>query len=116
VPELKERYDEVNAVETDTTRATARVLGLDIEIVHRRAVAGDSKEISIHLRAAPSFEAFGRALQAANPLTFWVQSAQLAWFPWLEAARALALPWPLALPRPSGEPTSRSAQERASPG
>jgi hypothetical protein len=84
-------------------------------VVHRRAVEGDAEEISINLRAAPSFEVFGRALEA-NPFAFWVQSAQLAWWPWLEAARALALPWTLALPRPSGNGASHSVQKRGSPG
>jgi hypothetical protein len=36
--------------------------------------------------------------------------------PWLVAARALALPWTLALPRSSGDGASRSAQERGSSG
>jgi hypothetical protein len=74
----------VNAAETDTTRATARLPGLDIEIMHRRAVEGDGEQISINLTAVPSFEAFGRALDVANPLAFWAQGAQLAWLSWLE--------------------------------
>jgi hypothetical protein len=99
------------ADETDTTRATARLPGLEIEVAHQRAT-DDGEQISISLRAAPSFEAFGRALEAANPFTFWAQSAQAAWLmgwlPWLEAARMMGLPsmlsWALApaLPRPPG--------------
>src|SRR5215510_11017495 len=84
---------EIDAAETGTTRATARLPGLDIEIMHRRAVDGDAEQISINLRAVPSFEAFGRALELANPFAFWAQAAQLAWLPWLETARTLALPW-----------------------
>jgi hypothetical protein len=57
---------EVKAAETGTTRATAHLPGLDIEIMHRRAVEGHAEQISINLRAVPSFEAFGRALEAAN--------------------------------------------------
>jgi hypothetical protein len=94
------RDGEVNAAETGTTRATAHLPGLDIEIMHRRAVEGDGEQISINLKAVPSFEAFGRALEAANPFAFWVQAAQLAWLPWLGA---------LSLPRPS-DSASRSAQ------
>jgi hypothetical protein len=91
--------------------------GLDIEIVHRRAVEGDAEQISINLRAAPSFEAFGHALEATNPFAFWAQAARFAWQPWLGAAWALALPWwTLALPRPSNDGASSSAQERDSPG
>jgi hypothetical protein len=83
--------------------------------MHRRAVEGDAEQISINLRAEPSFEAFGRALELANPFAFWAQAAQLAWLPWLETARTLVLPWPLVpwLPRPTDDTTSRSTQERA---
>jgi hypothetical protein len=59
---------EVDAAETGTTRATARLPGLDIEIMHWRAVEGHAEQISINLRAVPSFEAFGRALEAATRL------------------------------------------------
>jgi hypothetical protein len=99
--------------QTGTTRATARLPGLDIEITHRGAVEGDAEQISINLRATPSFDAFGRALELANPFAFWAQAAQLAWLPWLETARTLAPPWPLLpwLPQPPGDTTSRSAQE-----
>jgi hypothetical protein len=104
VTEFKEHRGGMEAVETDTTPATARVPGLDIEIVHRRAVEGDAEEISINFRAAPSFEAFGRALEVAK------HTARL-----VPVAARPGLPWILALPRPSGEGTSRSTPERASP-
>src|SRR5262249_37496706 len=120
VPEFRVWQDEKEP-ENSATRATARLPGLDIEIVHRRAVEGDAGQISINLTAAPSFEAFGRVLEAANPFAFWAQAAQLAWQPWLGAARALALPWAFApwtltpwgsaLPRPTEEGTS-STRER----
>jgi hypothetical protein len=73
----------------DTTRATAHLPGLDIEIEHRRSPHADAELISIHLQAVPSFEAFGRFLEAANPFAFWARAAQLAWQPWLGAAAAL---------------------------
>jgi hypothetical protein len=109
-------HGEVDGTEAGTTRATARLPGLDIEIMHSRAVEGDAEQISINLRAAPSFAAFGRALELGDPFAFWAQAAQLAWLPWLETARVLPLPWPLVpwLPRPTGDTTSRSAQERGS--
>ena len=66
--------------------ATAHLPGLDIEVVHRRSPGGDREEISINLQAAPSFEAFGRFLEAANPFVFWAEATGLTW---LEAARAL---------------------------
>jgi hypothetical protein len=70
-------------------RATTRLPGLDIEIVHRRSPAGDREEISINLQAVSSFEAFGRFLEAANPFVFWAEATRLTW---LEAARALTPP------------------------
>jgi hypothetical protein len=73
----------------DTTRATAHLPGLDIEIEHRRSPNADAELISIHLQAVPSFEAFGRFLEATNPFAFWARAAQLAWQPWLGAAAAL---------------------------
>ena len=80
---------------------------MEIEIVHRRPRESEGEALSITLQAMPSFEAFGRSLEAANPLAFWTQAAQLAWLPllgaswlgatWLAASRALmpplAAPW-----------------------
>ena len=83
-------------IDEDTTRATAHLPGLGIEIAHRRPPTADAEQISISLQAVPSFEAFGRFLQTANPFAFWVQAAQLVWFPWLGAASALMLPWSVA--------------------
>ena len=54
-------------VEDATTRATARLPGLEIEIVHQRP-SPDAEHISIHLRAAPSFEAFGQWLEVDQPI------------------------------------------------
>jgi hypothetical protein len=91
------------------TRATAHLPGLDIEIMYWGAADGDAEQISINLRAEPSFEAFGRALELANPFAFWAQAAQLAWLPWLKTlslARALTP----SLPPPSADATSGSAQ------
>jgi hypothetical protein len=85
---LAEQYHE-----HDTTRATAHLPGLEIEIVHRRAPDGDAEQISINLQAVPSFEALGRFLEGANPFAFWTQAARLAWLPWVEAGRAFMLPW-----------------------
>jgi hypothetical protein len=96
--------------EFDATRATARLPGLDIEIIHRRAPAGDAEQVSINLQAAPSFEAFGRFLGTANPFAFWMAAAQLAWSPWLEAARIM-LPASAArsLPSARGRSSDRDA-------
>jgi hypothetical protein len=72
----------------DETKATARLPNLDIEIVHGRSPAGDAERITISLQAAPSFEAFGRFLEATNPFLFWMRFAQTAWTPWLGASAA----------------------------
>jgi hypothetical protein len=95
----------MDADETDTTRASARLPGLDIEVMHRRAADGDAEQISVNL----SFAGFGRAVEVADPFSLWVQSVQapwlMTWLPWLEAARMMGLPstlpWALA-PRPPG--------------
>jgi len=79
-------------IEDDTTRATARLPGLEIEIVHRRSPGAEVEQISINLQAAPSFEAFARFLETTNPFALWAQAAQLALFPWLGAASALMVP------------------------
>jgi len=50
------------------------------------------EQISINLRAVRSFDAFAHAFEALNPFTFWAKAARLAWFPWLEAIRAVTLP------------------------
>ncbi len=92
----------------EASRATARLPGLDIEIVRRRAVEDDAEQIAVYLRAAPSFETFGRVLEAANPVAFW---AQFAWQPWL-AATACALALPRMIATQPGESASCSAPER----
>ena len=67
----------------EETRATARLPNLDIEIIHSRSAEGDAERLSISLQAIPSFEAFGRYLESANPFLFWMRVAQTAWAPWL---------------------------------
>jgi hypothetical protein len=83
--------------DSDTARATASLPGLEIEIVHRRPQGDNVEALSINLQAMPSFEAFGRFLEASNPFLFWAramqQAMQVAWLPWLGASRALTLPW-----------------------
>ena len=67
----------------DETRATARLPNLDIEIVHRRAWEGSEEQIVVMLRAVPSFEAFGRLLEASNPLLVWTRMMEAMWPPWV---------------------------------
>jgi hypothetical protein len=79
--------------EEDTIRATARLPALEITIVQDRSPSGDAERISITLQAMPSFDAFSRLLETANPFAFWAQAARMAWLPWLEAARSTMLPF-----------------------
>ena len=67
----------------EETRATARLPHLDIEVLHRRPWEGNEEQILISLRAVPSFETFGRLMEASNPLLFWTRMMQTAWSPWL---------------------------------
>ena len=79
--------------EDDTTRAMAHLPGLDIEVVHRRGP--DAERISVHVQAVPSFAAFGRFVESANPFAFWAETMRLAWLPWLSlfgAAQTLTPP------------------------
>ena len=75
-------------VDEKTTRATARFPGLEIDIVHHQPPSGEFEQISINLRATPSFDEFGQFLGSANPFLIWAQAAQMAWLPWLGLARA----------------------------
>jgi hypothetical protein len=102
--------------EIGATKATARLPGLNIEVVHRQSQEGDSEQISINLQAVPSFEAFGRFLEAANPFAFWVRTSRLAWLPWLEAARLATLSFSGAPALPPSDKRRRpSGNEEADP-
>jgi hypothetical protein len=86
--------------EIDATRASARLPGLDIDIIHRQSPNGDWEQMSINLRATPSFDALGSLFEAANPFTFWVYATRFMWMPWLLTAQTMMLPagQPQALP------------------
>jgi hypothetical protein len=88
----------------EPTTASVQLPGLDIRIEHQRAANGNAEQISINIQAVPSFEAFGRFLEQANPFAFWVQATQLPWAPWLEATRAMALPWAGSVRLPHAKP------------
>jgi hypothetical protein len=110
LPEFKRAKQRGEIV--DATKATAHLPGLEIEIIHRRSPTGDNEQISINLQAVPSFEAFGRFLEAVNPFAFWA----LAWSPWIDTARTMMLPWGLVpqLPKPSSEAVPHSSDQRHS--
>jgi hypothetical protein len=102
--------------EIGATKATARLPGLNIGVVHRRSPDGDSEQISINLQAVPSFEAFSRFLEDANPFAFWARASRLAWLPWLQAARLAMLPFSGAPALPPSDKWQRpSGNEEADP-
>ncbi len=69
--------------EFNETKAVAHLPNVDIEIYHRRPWQGDEELLTITLRAVPSFDAFFRAVEAANPFLFWMRAVETAWAPWL---------------------------------
>jgi hypothetical protein len=78
--------------EIEATKATARLPGLDIEIIHRQSPNSEWEQLSIDLRATPSFEMLGRSFAVADPFTLWMQAVSLAWMPWMLTAQAMMLP------------------------
>jgi hypothetical protein len=90
--------------EVESTTATAHLPGLDIEIVHRQSPDGLAEQISINLRAVPSFAAFARSFEAMNPFAFWAEAMRLAWLPWIEATRAMMTGEGLSQPLPKAKP------------
>jgi hypothetical protein len=72
----------------EETKAIGRLPNLDIEINYSRSPAGDAERLSISVQAVPSFEAFGRYLEATNPMLFWMRLVQTAWAPWLGTSLA----------------------------
>jgi hypothetical protein len=57
---------------TELTKASAHLPGLDIDIVHQQSPNGDWEQVSINLRAMPSFEAGGRLFETADPFALWL--------------------------------------------
>jgi hypothetical protein len=78
--------------EIDVTKASAHLPGLDIDIIHRQSPNGDWEQVSVNLRATPSFEALGRVFEPADPFTLWMQAIRLMWMPWLLTAQTMMLP------------------------
>lgn len=89
--------------EFNETKAVAHLPNVDIEIFHRRPWQGDEELLTITLRAVPSFDAFFRAVEAANPLLFWMRAVETAWAPWLRLADAARPARLTQEPRPTAE-------------
>ena len=60
-------------------KAVALLPNLKIEILHERSPDGDAERLSINLLAYPSFEAFGRYVEAAGHFLFWPWFMPAAW-------------------------------------
>jgi hypothetical protein len=71
--------------DVEELRATARLLNLDIEIVHRRASDASAEQLTVSFRAMPSFAALAEHAEAANLFLLWARVMELAWQPWLQA-------------------------------
>jgi hypothetical protein len=110
---LSEFERDTQQSERGATKATAHLPGLTIEIVHRQSPGGDAEHISVNLQAVPSFEAFGRYLEAANPFAFWLQASRMVWFPWVEATRLAMLPFGSALSPPKAGSDAGPSPETA---
>ena len=99
--------------EIEVTKASARLPGLDIEIIHRQSPNSEWEQLSINVRAMPSFEMLGRSFEVADPFTLWMQAVSLMWMPWMLTAQTMMLPnrWPQTLPnviRPQQETRTSS--------
>ena len=96
--------------EIEATKASARLPGLDIEIIHRQSPNSEWEQLLINVRATPSFEMLGRSSEVADPFTLWMQAVSLMWMPWMLTAQTMLLPnrWPQALPSVIG-PQQRAA-------
>ena len=58
--------------------------GLEVEIRHRRAADGSGAEqVVVSVTAPAGFEAWGRLMEAGNPMLAWMQVVEAAWAPWL---------------------------------
>jgi hypothetical protein len=90
--------------EGEAMKAIAHLPSLDVEIVHHQSSDGLAEQISINLKAVPSFEAFARSYETMNPFLFWAEATRLAWFPGVDAMRAAMVqqgPAPLPERRPA---------------
>src|ERR1700746_2504585 len=79
--------------DNDTTRATASLPRLGLSSSTASGKTRMPKRFQLICQAVPSFEAFGRFIETANPFAGWAQVARMAWVPWLGGTKALMLPW-----------------------
>ena len=106
---LAKFYRATDPREVETTRASAQLPGLDITILHRQSPHEGTEEISIHLRAHPTFAALHRSMEIWHPWAIWLEASRLVWAPWL-AATQLLLGAGHARPLARAQPPARSGQ------
>ena len=89
-------------------RATARLHGLDVDVLHRRAWDGSAEQLEVTVRTVPPLEALGRLVELSNPLLVWTRMMQAAWSPWMRAPSALTgRSEPASITKALGRPGSR---------
>ena len=74
-------------IDNSTIRATARLPGLEVEIIHRRLPDADAEQLSINLQAVPSFEAvtldhetsLGDSADGSNLRAKWLSQSLISW-------------------------------------
>jgi hypothetical protein len=67
----------------DDTRTTARLPGLDVEVLHRRTWDGGREGVQVTIQPVPLQESIARLFEAPNPMLMWMRMAEAAWAPWL---------------------------------
>lgn len=78
----------------DDTRTTARLPGLDVEILHRRTWDGGREGVQVTVQAVPMQETVARLFEASNPMLMWMRMAEAAWAPWLAFMAPPRIPEP----------------------
>jgi hypothetical protein len=103
--------------EVDVVRASARLPGLDLDIIHRQSPNGDWEQMSINLLGNTVLRSARVLVEAANPFTFWVQATRFMWMPWLLTAQTMMLPAgrPRTLPSAVHPPSARGADGLGDP-
>lgn len=62
---------------------------MNIDIVHRRACAGDREFLAINVGLIPFSLGLDRFFAMNDPFRFWGLLAEAAWWPWLRGPRAI---------------------------
>lgn len=74
---------------TEETRIVGNLPNLRLEILHRQDADGMAEHVTIHLSAAPSFQAAEALLLGGLSPAAWTNP----WMAWTNLAQALLAPW-----------------------